>query len=238
MIVGNSIIERGLIKDAKIERLKNGTFDLTIGEIIPIGKNGLKLRRSPNGLKSYVIDPREMVWILSTEEFEMPKNVTGIATLRTALTQQGMLALNVGIIDSFFKGPISTALINFSDVPREIEVGMAFFRIVFFEHTDVTKFHKKDESRIGAQYLKDLERQSLNADFPQNFLNIPKLDDKYYSDIFGKLVWGWVKNNKKWSVGGAIIFAALFYYIWQDGFGVIVIAILAAVRDFVTQFRI
>jgi deoxycytidine triphosphate deaminase len=61
----------------------------------------------------YFLEPREMVWVLSKEEFRMPANVTGLATLRTTFTKQGILALNVGIIDPLFEGPISTALITF-----------------------------------------------------------------------------------------------------------------------------
>jgi deoxycytidine triphosphate deaminase len=50
------------------------------------------------------LEPREMVWILSKEEFALPKDVTGFATLRTTFTKQGILALNVGIIDPFLTG--------------------------------------------------------------------------------------------------------------------------------------
>ena len=70
-----------------------------------------------------------MVWVLSKEEFNLPNTVTGIATLRTTYTKQGILALNVGIIDPNFEGPISTVLINFSDRPRRIKVGESFFSV-------------------------------------------------------------------------------------------------------------
>ena len=43
-----------------------------------------------------------MVWVLSKEEFALPKDVTGLATLRTTFTKQGILALNVGNHRSFF----------------------------------------------------------------------------------------------------------------------------------------
>lgn len=101
-----------------------------------------------------------MAWILSKEKFKMPKNVTGLATLRTTFTKQGILALNVGIIDPFFEGPISTALINFSDRPRRIDVDDKFFRVVFFEHEDVTSFHEGSENKEGLSYFKELESVS------------------------------------------------------------------------------
>jgi deoxycytidine triphosphate deaminase len=237
MIVGHDILLKKLIKGGLEANLKHSTFDLTIGEIIPIGKEGIQARRKPEGISSYIIEPREMVWILSAEEFSMPNDVTGIATLRTSFTQQGMLALNVGIIDPFFEGPISTALLNFSDVPREIKVGTAFFRVIFVEHADVSGFHKKNESRRRADYIKSLEKQSLQRLFPQNFLNIPKLDDEFYSTIFGKLVFAWLKNNMVKSIVGFIVLACVFYYMWQDGLGTIVIDVFTKIRNFVSSFK-
>jgi deoxycytidine triphosphate deaminase len=117
MIVGKQILERGLVNGGCESNLKNSTFDLTIGEIVPIGKKALQERRRNPNVPSVFLEPREMVWVLSREEFNMPADVTGFATLRTTFTKQGILALNVGIIDPLFKGPISTALINFSDRP-------------------------------------------------------------------------------------------------------------------------
>src|SRR5947209_3059299 len=140
MIVGKSILDRGLVTGGGTSNLKNSTYDLTVGEIVPIGKRAMK-ERQRNPTLSYFLDPREMVWVLSKEEFNIPATVTGLATLRTTFTKQGILALNVGIIDPFFQGPISTALINFSDQPRRIAVGDKFFRVAFFEHEDVTPHH-------------------------------------------------------------------------------------------------
>ena len=138
MIVGKQILDRGLVAGGGEKNLKNSTYDLTVGEIVPIGNAAIS-RRQKHPTVSYFLDPREMVWVLSKEEFNIPATVTGLATLRTTFTKQGILALNVGIIDPFFQGPISTALINFSDRPRRISVGDKFFRIAFFEHDDVTK---------------------------------------------------------------------------------------------------
>jgi deoxycytidine triphosphate deaminase len=113
MITGRQILERGLIHEGTDHNLKNSTFDLTIGQIIPIGKRAFLSRRNRDLLAMYFLEPREMVWVLSKEEFSMPANVTGFATLRTTFTKQGILALNVGIIDPMFHGQISTALITF-----------------------------------------------------------------------------------------------------------------------------
>jgi len=195
MIVGRDILARGLIQGGDECNLKHSTYNLTIGEIVPIGKSAVQDRINGRGLKAYFLEPREMVWILSEETFCMPSNVTGLATLRTSLTKEGILALNVGIIDPMFSGPISTALINFSDRPRRIGVGDRFFRVVFIEHDDVSDFHEKNENTERAEYLKNLETASYN-DFSKNFLNVPEFNDDFYFRKFWRIVWHGISQEK------------------------------------------
>ena len=200
MIVGNDILTRGLVHGGTVENLKNSTFDLTVGEIIPIGKDKVLARtraraRREEPLTTYFLEPREMAWVLSKEEFALPRDVTGLATLRTSFTKQGILALNVGIIDPFFRGPISTALINFSDRPRPIHVGEKFFRVAFFEHTDVTPYHARDESLERGAYIRDLEAVSF-SDFAPSFLNLPTFNDQYYENKFWSILWSGYKKHK------------------------------------------
>lgn len=123
LVVGNSILERGLVEDADAGNLKNASYDLTIGEIIPIGEQAHSSRQFGKKLETYFLAPREMVLVLSEESFNLPGDVTGHATLRTTFTKKGLLALNVGIIDPFFRGPISTALLKFSDRADPIRWG-------------------------------------------------------------------------------------------------------------------
>jgi dUTPase len=167
------------------------------------------------------LEPREMVWVLSQEEFNMPANVTGIATLKTAFTKDGILALNVGIIDPLFKGPISTALINFSDRPRPIKIGDRFFRLIFFEHDDVESFHLGDESINRDMYLRDLKNKSY-ADFAPSFLNIPSFDDKYYTDKFWGIIGNGIWNNKSITIPALALFAIFMWFQFSQGFGTFV----------------
>jgi deoxycytidine triphosphate deaminase len=222
MIVGHDIITRGLVTGGTVENLKNSTFDLTVGEIIPIGKDAVRARtlaraRGEEPPTTYFLEPREMVWVLSKEEFALPKDVTGLATLRTSFTKQGILALNVGIIDPFFQGPISTALINFSDRPRPIQVGEKFFRVAFFEHTDVTAHHSRDESLERRAYIRDLETVSF-SDFAPSFLNIPTFDDKYYERKFWSIFYSGITKNKWISFPTMFVTILVFLFLFHLGF--------------------
>jgi deoxycytidine triphosphate deaminase len=218
MIVGQDILDAGLIAGGVTSNHKHSTYDLTIGEIIPIGKDAALRRRTSGPVPYYYIEPREMVWVLSNEQFNMPNRVTGLATLRTSFTKAGLLALNVGIIDPLFRGPISTALINFSDRPRRINVGDRFFRVAFFEHEDVSAYHEKDESIHRTQYLMELEKISY-SDFVPSFLNIPNFNDEYYDKRFWMILWRGISRNKKISIPIGIVLVIFIWYIFsKSGF--------------------
>ena len=217
MIVGHDILNRGLIRGGHERNLKHSTYNLTIGEIVPIGKDAVRDRVKDGGLRAYFLEPREMVWVLSEESFCMPNNVTGLATLRTSLTKKGILALNVGIIDPMFSGPISTALINFSDRPRRIGVGDKFFRVVFIGHHDVSTYHELDENTERSNYIKNLESISY-GDFSKNFLNVPEFNDDFYFRKFWRIVWHGISKERIiwWPLIAFTVM--LFWFLVDKGF--------------------
>lgn len=223
MIVGKEILDRALVVGGGPQNLKNSTFDLTVGEIVPIGKKAIRARRKDPQISPYFLEPREMVWVLSKEEFNMPADVTGFATLRTTFTKKGILALNVGIIDPLFKGPISTALINFSDRPREIRVGDKFFRVVFLTHADISTFHLGEENAERAAYIRELENVSY-ADFSPSFMNIPAFDDEYYFKKFWNMVWVGLTRSKWISIPLITLAIVIAWYLLETGFWAFLVA--------------
>ncbi|MBN9585718.1 MAG: hypothetical protein BGN84_00795 [Afipia sp. 62-7] len=237
MIVGQEIIDRNLVTGGASDNLKNSTFDLTVGEIIPIGKKAIRARRKDPIVSPYFLAPREMVWVLSKEEFSMPATVSGFATLRTTFTKQGILALNVGIIDPLFHGPISTALINFSDRAREIRIGDKFFRVAFFEHSDVSAFHAKDENVVRAQYIRNLENVSY-SDFSKSFLNIPEFDDEYYSRKFWSLIWEGIASRKVISTTVFVLVGLTIWYLLETGMWAFIDAKLDLIGAFIKKLKI
>lgn len=64
------------------------TYDATVGSIIRCGVEISENR--------FVLKPRHIIWVVSAETFDMGDSTTGLATLKTQWTHQGVLALNVG----------------------------------------------------------------------------------------------------------------------------------------------
>jgi deoxycytidine triphosphate deaminase len=213
LIVGDNILTRNLIRDGNKGNLKNSSYDLSIGEIFPVGDEGAKLRGASE-IKSYVVRPREAVWLLSKEEFDMQSNTSGLAYLRTTFTRKGLFALNTGVIDPHYKGPISTILLNFSKEKIEVHKGEKFFRIMFFEHDDVSDWKpKKDESMAVDPYRKELAHIALNHYSP-NFLDIPEFDRGFYVRTATKMLLGLVRTHWIISFFVTVFFLAPLIYVY------------------------
>ena len=102
----------------------NGTsVDLTIGRIFD--------HEGEEWIRPYILKPGQMVQVVSKEAFALPDTITGHVTYKTALTRQGVWALTVGIVDPGWKGPISTTLLNFSNVNHSIARETVFSGSVF-----------------------------------------------------------------------------------------------------------
>ncbi|RJT16057.1 dCTP deaminase domain-containing protein [Rahnella inusitata] len=127
----------------------NSSIDLTVGEVVFKDENGEFITGTGT-----TIDPQQSMLIISDEIINVPSDYIAYVFLKNRLSQRGLLALNTGIIDSNYTGPISTLIINFSNVNAAIPSGRnrderEFFRVVF---------HKIDSSPLA---LPNIERQVL-----------------------------------------------------------------------------
>lgn len=148
------------------------TYDATVGEIIT--------RKGVCTKSQFRLEPRRIAWVMSKERFEIPNNVTGITTLRTTWTRQGILTLTVGVVDPGYDGYLSTAVINFGKNEFMIRKGDTFFRTVFFEH--------EETEGTGRKEWKCDYRESVIADtrsFSDSFLFIDSLAAELAPKIFG-----------------------------------------------------
>lgn len=176
MILSSNEIEvRGLVQNRSSKGIRDTTYDATVGEIIHEGKT--------HDGPSYVLPTRGMVWVVSNEKFVLPNDITGLATLRTTWTHNGILALNVGIVDPGWNGHLATALVNFSNTNFEIERGEAFLRVLFISHT---KTNAKNIIIDRKAYLDQIRDKS--SKIPSTFLDLKSLADEVLSRLYGSSV--------------------------------------------------
>ncbi len=204
MLEQSEIARKNIVQYSHVNGRRGSTYDATVGTIIKRGK----IQGS-----SYVLKPRGVVWVVSQEEFHMPNNVTALATVRTTWAHKGVFALNVGVVDPGWKGPVATALVNFSMEDFEVKIGEGFMRLIFTEHTPSTSVAPLPIPRD--QYVKDIQVKSL--DFADSFLNVNSLVDEVAKEIFklGKI-------TRAFAIAGLLatllsIFGPIAFSAWIDG---------------------
>jgi deoxycytidine triphosphate deaminase len=177
-IVGDDILKQELLKDADRKHIKNSSYYLTIGAIIPAGEEAKKYDPGkPNPM--LVIGPRQVAWVVSKEVFNIKSHdITALVTLRSTFTKKGLLALDVGMVDPEFEGPIGSIVINFSKNNVQLRAGEEFFRVVFIKHSDVpAEFRTPRDKTTALDYIMKRHGEIVQ-DFPATFLDTDVLSDQ------------------------------------------------------------
>jgi deoxycytidine triphosphate deaminase len=230
LIVGEEILKQNLLIDADKSHIKNSSYYLTIGAIIPVGEDARNydFNKPPEML---VIKPRQVAWVVSKEVFSIKSHeITALVTLRSTFTKEGLLALDVGLVDADFEGPIGSIVINFSKNDVRLTKGDEFFRVVFLRHAEVpADFRIKRDRFTAAQYIRERHKDIISS-FPATFLNTEVLSDEMAVKISEKVrdnildqVLLYVIKNHWWKIvlvmAFTIIAAAIAAYFLYSKFG-------------------
>ncbi|ELS5808513.1 hypothetical protein ACXYUJ_20060 [Escherichia coli] len=121
-ISAQKAIEYGFVCDRNNNRIttdhsNKSSVDLSIREIL--------FKDEKNQVRSLgrtLLKPQDSAFVISEEILHVPEGFIAYVFLKNRLSQKGFLALNTGIIDSGYNGPISTLLINFSAVEEYLPI--------------------------------------------------------------------------------------------------------------------
>ena len=193
-IKAQSAIDNGFVRDRNGEKIKEDysqktTVDLTIREILFKNKKDEVL-----STEGTILQPQDSIIIISEEIVIIPEGYIAYVFLKNRLSQRGLLALNTGVIDSNYYGPIATTLINFSNKEQSISISRskgndAFFRIVFHKLDDLK--HTIDNSEaiknglsadnIYTEYKENRVENIKNL--PQTFMNPDSLKEELGKEL-------------------------------------------------------
>jgi deoxycytidine triphosphate deaminase len=171
VLTSQQITQLGIVHNPRPGALQPTTYNATVREIISEGKIISE--------GHFDLPPRGIVWVVSNEEFELPETVTGLATLKTTWTHDGILALNVGIVDPGWYGPLAAALVNFSKHPFPIKKDAQFLRIAFHKHNKTGVGVTREEMDRYISRIKD-----KSAKTPDTFLDIKALSQQVIDEVF------------------------------------------------------
>ena len=185
MLVEEQIRKLNIVTPAESLQLKNSTCDLTIGKIIPMASES---RDWDPRSGSFWLNPSHMVSVVTKQTLTLPAHVTGMATLVTTLTKEGILCLNVGVIDPGYDGPLGATLVNFSNKPREIKLNARLFRVLFIDHKPIENLSRTTIHPVT--YASDIAARSKN-EFSETFLDVKgivRLAEKHSIDLLFRYV--------------------------------------------------
>ncbi|MGU7761510.1 hypothetical protein ACV2Y0_15550 [Enterobacter hormaechei] len=168
------------------------SVDLTIREVLyKDDKNNVQ------SLGRVILKPQDSVFVISEEILHVPEGFVAYVFLKNTLSKRGFLALNTGIIDSNYNGPISTLLINFSAVEEYLpitnnEVDKSFFRVVFHEIDKNTNYNPTPPDSNAYNVKKEYKKyksycSSDIAKFPKTFLEPVVLKEQISKELTEKL---------------------------------------------------
>lgn len=169
------IISGKYIIDAHKDHYRTASYDLRVDKIIT--PNGEVISKEGNAEGKYKIKPNSIIVAVSMERIELPYDIIGHAHVRTTLSQKGLMANNIGIIDPGYKGPISSVIVNYGKGDFEIVTGTTFLRINLSKIDKPTPELSLNYAPAKDAYVEDRKRDML-AYFGEAFINVDKIAEE------------------------------------------------------------
>lgn len=171
------IKQLGLIENAEEENFKATAYDLSIGTI---------MNSDGDESSHFNIESGALVNVISKEIVNLPADITAFAHVKTGMSSQGLLALNIGLVDPGWKGPLSSTLVNFGDHDsKPVEIGELFLRLTFYKSKKLQTNTPHKQEKTVEKYTRET-RKDFVSNFGPSFLNVDAKIDKRISERSGE----------------------------------------------------
>jgi deoxycytidine triphosphate deaminase len=146
-----------------------------VGDRLTIGKI---VTHKGEIVTSLVLEPQGIAHLISAERVRLPHDVCGFAHVLTGKCNQGLLTLNIGLIDPGWDNYVSTAILNFSSERQLLQEKQEFMRLTYhrvtFDEGANQASMKPYDNMSGAAYLSSVRMRAV-SNFGKHFLNIRRL---------------------------------------------------------------
>lgn len=174
MLNHEDIKRNNLIRNVDNNNYRNASYDLRVDKIITIeGKEK----------SSFKIKPNSMVVAISKENVKLPNDIIGHAYVKTRLSQFGIMANNIGLIDTEYEGQLSSVLVNFGKDDYEISKGDSFLRITFTKIQEPTNSIPINYGPFSADTYLNMRKSDSMAYLGNSFVNIDKVTNAAKKEI-------------------------------------------------------
>lgn len=163
----DEIVKRGLIEGIVEKSLRDCSYDVTIAELFGAGEKSSD---------EIVLDSQGIVLAISHEILRLPPDVCAHATVKTSLCREGVLAINIGVVDPGWQAPISSILLNFGKSTYRLHKGEAFLRLTF--HTLNAPEKASAPTVIDRASYTQAARRTFDSRMAHSFMDFKKAAEK------------------------------------------------------------
>ena len=169
----DQILAMGLISQGmNISSLRDCGYDLTISTLL--GKTDAG--SIEENTDDFDLNPQGIALAVSEEILKLPENVCAHVLVKTSLCREGILAINIGVVDPGWQGPISSILLNFGKSAYRLKKGEAFLRLTF--HTLEKPAQPGSRTVVDrARYTEDVRRK-FDKRLSDSFMDFEKAAKK------------------------------------------------------------
>ncbi|EGQ9095996.1 hypothetical protein GA102_04855 [Vibrio alginolyticus] len=168
------------------------SFDLEVREVLVKDDHGHAVGNS--SIEN--LQPQDSAYLISKQYIRVPKGYVAYVFLKNRMSQKGLLALNTGIIDQNYYGPISTLILNLSNraasIPdKDAPDDLSFFRVVFHKidsneqiDENALEFPTDAEAKDYQEYVRYRKLELLAL--PKTFLNAKEIENRIKDEVTNK----------------------------------------------------
>jgi deoxycytidine triphosphate deaminase len=110
MLNNREIVDLGLIPTNYNENsLRAAGYDLRIARLVEKSPD----RKVESCDDDIDVPPQGVAVLISQEVIRLPRNICAYASVKTSLCREGILAINTGVVDPGWEGPLSSLMLNF-----------------------------------------------------------------------------------------------------------------------------
>ncbi len=125
-----------LVVDGNPARAVGSSYEFRAGRVLECGPEDSQpeihdWRSAVAQPRLHAIDPGEMAWVQTAESVKLPVDVCAFWWQTNALSRQGLMLVNMSMVEPGYEGPLACLFVNFGRRPVEISSRTTIAKLVF-----------------------------------------------------------------------------------------------------------
>lgn len=173
------VAKNELVPQGNVDKAMHCSYEFAASSILRGGSPKVE----PIVESGVVIEPAQLVWIRAKEEISIPADMVGLWIQTQTLARQGLLLLNITLIEPGYEGPLSAVFVNFGNKKVIISPDTKIAKVVFLT------LDKKADELVEKWNSKTYEAKLLDmaANAPETFLQLQSFLPKIEAEANAKL---------------------------------------------------